>query len=56
MLYIFLYIYIERKKQHLKNEAYIPCLLSITFITMTFFPIFKKCEFICDLFFMKETI
>lgn len=52
MLYIF--IYVERKKT-LRNEACVPRVLSITFIAMTI-SIFKKCEFICDLFFTKETI
>lgn len=50
-----IYIYICRKKKTLKNEACVPRVLSITFIAMTI-SIFKKCEFICDLFFTKETI
>lgn len=38
----------KTNKPHLKNEAHIPHVLSITFITMSI-SIFKKCEFIFDL-------
>ena len=49
------YLCYLKKNPTLKNEADIPHVLSITFITRSI-SIFKKCEFIFDLCFMKGTI